>query len=187
MVLGLAVVVGLVVGLALGGRLERIAELSLRRLELLYAAVAIQIVAFPFAFMPWRTGDGAGTTLWLVSYGLLALAAVANRRVFGAPVVALGMGLNLVAVLANGGSMPALPGAIEGAGMSYDIQNNSVATAVPNLPWLVDRWPAPDWVPLANVFSVGDVAIAVGAVLLVAFAMGVGNGRRRTAPAPSLD
>lgn len=115
------------------------------------------------------------------------LAAIANRRVLGAPVVALGMALNLVAVLANGGSMPALPGAIEGAGMRYDIQNNSVATARPNLPWLVDRWPAPDWVPLANVFSVGDVAIAVGAVLLVAFAMGVGDGRRRTASAPSLD
>ncbi|HJU47387.1 MAG TPA: DUF5317 domain-containing protein [Gaiellaceae bacterium] len=187
MVLGLAVVVGVAVGLLLGGRLERIAELRLRGLWLLYAAVGIQVVAFPFAFMPWRTGEGAAKALWLISYGLLIVAAIVNRRVTGAPVVALGMALNLVAVVANGGSMPALPGAIEGAGMSYDTHNNSVAAATPHLPWLVDRWPAPEWVPLANVFSVGDVVIAIGAVLLVVFAMGVGGDRRRAASAPSVD
>jgi hypothetical protein len=187
MVLALAAVVGLLVGLALGGRLERIAQLRLRRLELLYVAFAIQLVAFPFAFMPWRTGEGAAKTLWLLSYGLLVVAAVANRRVAGAPVVAFGMALNLVAVIANGGSMPALPEAIHGAGMSYDTHQNSVAAATPNLPWLVDRWPAPEWVPLANVFSVGDVVIAVGTVLLVAAAMGVRVGGARRAPLPTSD
>ena len=42
-------------------------------------------------------------------------------------------------------------------------QANSTASSDPSLPWLVDRWAAPDWLPLANVFSVGDVVIAVGA------------------------
>ena len=148
--------------------------------------MAIQLVAFPFAFMPWRTGEGVAKTLWLVSYGLLIVAAIANRRIAGAPVVALGMALNLVAVIANGGSMPALPSAISGAGMSYDTHQNSVAAATPNLPWLVDRWPAPEWVPLANIFSVGDVVIAVGTVLLVVAAMGVGP-RGRAAPATTVD
>lgn len=179
MVLALAVVLGVVVGLALGGRVERIAQLRLRRLELLYAAVAIQVVAFPFAFMPWRTGETTAKVLWLVSYALLVVAAVANRRLAGAPVLALGMALNLIAIVANGGSMPALPGAIHRAGMSYDVHQNSVASAVPNLPWLVDRWPAPEWVPLANVFSVGDVVIAVGTMVLVVGAMGVGLRRQR--------
>ena len=43
----------------------------------------------------------------------------------------------------------------------------------PSLPWLVDRWAAPDWLPLANVYSVGDVVIAVGAFVIVLAAMGV--------------
>ena len=45
-------------------------------------------------------------SLWVVSYGLLVVAAVLNRRITGVPVVALGMGLNLVAILANRGTMP---------------------------------------------------------------------------------
>jgi hypothetical protein len=43
---------------------------------------------------------------------------------------------------------------------------NSVAAPDPRLDWLVDRWAAPEWVPLANVFSVGDVVIALGALTL---------------------
>ena len=43
----------------------------------------------------------------------------------------------------------------------------------PNLPWLVDRWAAPDWLSLANVFSVGDVVIAFGAFVIVLAGMGV--------------
>jgi len=42
----------------------------------------------------------------------------------------------------------------------------------PELPWLVDRWAAPDWVPLANVYSLGDAVIALGIVMLVLAAMG---------------
>lgn len=179
MVLAFAVVVGVVCGLALGGQVERIAHLRLRRLELLYVAVAIQIVAFPFAFLPWRTGEATAKALWLVSYALLVVAAAANRRLAGAPVLALGMGLNLVAIVANGGSMPALPGAIHDAGMSYVVHQNSIASATPNLPWLVDRWPAPEWMPLANVFSIGDVVVAIGTVVLVVAAMGVGDRRAR--------
>jgi hypothetical protein len=63
--------------------------------------------------------------------------------------------------------------------MDYETKQNSVASAAPHLPWLVDRWPAPEWVPLANVFSVGDVVIALGAVVLVVGAMGVGGRRAR--------
>jgi hypothetical protein len=37
----------------------------------------------------------------------------------------------------------------------------------------VDRWAAPDWLPLANVFSVGDVVIALGAFVIVLAGMGV--------------
>ena len=54
--------------------------------------------------------------LWLVSYAVLCAAACLNRRITGVPVIALGMVSNIVAVVANGGHMPALPQALRAAG-----------------------------------------------------------------------
>jgi len=170
--LALPVFAALLVGLVLGGRVSRLAELPLRAHWLFFAAIALQVVAFPFGFLPWRTGDTAASLLWLASYALLVAAAVVNRRIAGVPVVAGGLGMNVAAVAANGGTMPVLPEAMQAAGDDYLTQANSTAAAEPNLPWLVDRWAAPDWIPLANVFSVGDVLIAAGAVVIVLAAMG---------------
>jgi hypothetical protein len=96
-----------------------------------------------------------------------------NRHITGVPIIAAGMLLNVVAIAANGGTMPVLPGAMLDAGRTAEVVNNSTSASTPTLPWLVDRWAAPDWIPLANVFSVGDVVIAAGAFVLVLAAMGV--------------
>jgi hypothetical protein len=172
MVLALPVVVGILLGLLARGDLRRLANLDFRRIELFYAAVGAQILAFPFSFLPWHTSDGAARTLWLASYGLLVCAAVINRHVTGVPVVAAGMVANIVAVIANGGHMPALPRALHAAGLSLRTHYNSAAVATPHLSWLVDRWAVPRDLGVGNVFSVGDVVIAIGAVVLVVSAMG---------------
>lgn len=184
----LPVALALPVALLLGGRLGRIGDLRLRALWLFFLAVAIQVVAFPFAFLPWTTADSTAKALWLVSYGCLLAAAVLNRRILGAQVVALGMALNLAAILTNGGRMPATPEAMEAAGLDFAVKHNSVAAADPNLAWLVDRFAAPDWVPWANVFSVGDAVIALGSIVLVLAATGARLPRvplRRRAEQPS--
>jgi Family of unknown function (DUF5317) len=171
--LALPVLAALAVGVALGGRLGNLAQLPLRASWLFFVAIALQVLAFPFAVLPWETEASVASLLWLASYTLLIAAAVLNRRIAGVPVVALGMGSNVVAVVANGGTMPVLPGAMHGAGGSHTTLHNSTATPDPHLSWLVDRWAAPDWIPLANVFSVGDVIIAVGAVVIVLAGLGV--------------
>ena len=168
----LPIALALPVALLLGGRLRRVAELRLSGLWLFFLAFGIQVVAFPFAFLTWTTGESTAKGLWLVSYGCLLAGAVANRRIVGAQVVALGMALNLTAILSNGGRMPATPEAMEAAGLDFAVKHNSVASVDPALPWLVDRFAAPDWVPFANVFSVGDLVIALGSVLLVLTATG---------------
>lgn len=173
MVLALPVLLALGVGLALGGSLSSLARLRLRAGWLFYAAIALQVVAFPFAFLPWATDESLATALWLASYGLLILGATLNARIVGVPIVALGMALNLLAIVANGGTMPVLPEAMLAAGNHHTTLNNSTATADPNLSLLVDRWAAPDLIPLANVFSIGDVVIAAGAFVIVLSAMGV--------------
>jgi hypothetical protein len=116
MALAFPVLLAVGAGLVLGGRLGAIAELTLRAPWLFLAAIALQFVAFPPAFLPWRTEETFASVLWVASYGLLVLAAVLNRRVTGVPIVALGMGLNLAAILANRGSMPVTYEAIRDAG-----------------------------------------------------------------------
>ena len=173
MALALPVLVAVVLGLALGGRLGNLAQIELSSSWLFFAAIGLQIVAFPLEAAPWRTPETLAKVLWVASYGLLVVAAALNRRIAGVPIVAVGMALNLVTVLANRGTMPVRLSAMHGAGRIDAVQANSTAMSDPTLPWLVDRWAAPDWIPLANVFSVGDVVIALGAVVIVLAGMGV--------------
>jgi hypothetical protein len=180
-VLALPVLAALGLGLALGGSVGRLAELRLRAAWLFLAAIALQLVAFPVAGLPWRTHEAVASVLWVASYGLLVVAALLNRRITGVPVVAAGMCLNLAAILANGGTMPVSYDAMRGAGRVDVVHANSTAMSDPSLPWLVDRWVAPDWLPLANVFSAGDVVIALGAMVIVLAGMGV--RLRRDVPA----
>ena len=160
-------VVAFLVALALGGRPANLSQLRVHRLWLVFVALGLQVVAFPSGLMPWSTPDGAARGLWLASYGVLLAAALANRRVVGVPVMTAGLLANLTAIVANGGRMPVLPDALAATGRNYDVHNNSIALVDAHLPWLVDRWGAPAWLPLANVYSVGDVLIAAGLALAV--------------------
>jgi len=169
--------VAVLTGLALGGRLRALASIRLRAMWLFYLAIALQLVAFPPGFFPFETGDGVSRAVWLASYGCLLVAGALNLRLRGVVLVLAGMVSNLLAVAANGGVMPALPDAAHAAGLA-PTKYNSVTQAEPHLGWLVDRWAAPDWVPLANVFSVGDVLLALGGVVLVLAAMDVPLLRR---------
>jgi uncharacterized protein DUF5317 len=172
MALALPLLVGLAVAPLLGGRWARLGDIRLRSVGLFWVAIALQLVAFPVAALPWRTPDRAAVVLWLLSYGFFALGAARNLRIAGVPLVAVGMLSNVAAILANGGHMPALPSALRAAGLHFRQSRNSTALSAPHLSWLVDRWAAPHWVPLANVFSVGDVLIMVGGFVFALVATG---------------
>ena len=172
MALALPLVIGLALAPLLGGRWSRLGELHLRWVPLFYVGIALQIVAFPMSRLPWRTPDRAAIVLWLVSYALFAAAAAVNFSIPGIPLIAVGMVSNVAAIVANGGHMPALPSALRAAGLHFVQSRNSARLPSPHLPWLVDRWGAPDWVPLANVFSVGDVLIAIGGFVFALVATG---------------
>jgi len=172
MALALPLLAGLALAPLFGGRLRRLGEVRLRSAGLFFAAIALQLAAFPVSALPWHTPDNVAVGLWLGSYALLALAAGRNLRLPGVPLVVIGMISNLSAILANGGHMPALPAALRAAGHHFLQSRNSIALSRPHLGWLVDRWAAPPWVPYANVFSVGDILIAVGGFVFAFAATG---------------
>jgi hypothetical protein len=160
-----------VLGKLLGGKLSNLGAVSLSAKWLAFAAIGLQIAAFPSDVLPWSTPTGAAKVLWLASYVLLVSFLVVNRALPGVLLVAAGVACNLCAILANGGLMPVLRSALAASGGSYEVHNNSIQLGHPHLAFLVDRWAAPSWVPLANVYSVGDVLIGTGVLLTVILAM----------------
>lgn len=168
---GLALALAIV--LICGGKLGRLADLRLRQMSLLYAALGLQLLAFPAANAPWQPGESAAVWIAYASYVCLVAATVANRRLPGALVLGAGMLMNLIAIAVNGGHMPATAAALRAAGVSlHGVRQNSVALADPSLPWLVDRFASPRWVPFASVFSAGDVLIVIGAGMILWSATG---------------
>ena len=163
--------VGLIGGLLAGGSFAALAETSIRGKGYAFAAIALQIAAFPSNVLPWGTSTTVASVLWIVSDALLIVMLFQNRRLPGLLLVAAGLASNLTAILANGGLMPVLPSALRGAGVHYQLHNNSIRVVHPHLGLLVDRWAVPQWLPLGNVFSVGDVLIALGTVITVVLAM----------------
>ena len=163
--------VGLVVGKLLGGRLSGLANTRIAGKGLVFAALGLQLIAFPLNFLPWTTPSGLSKILWLISFALLILMLLLNSALPGAAIVACGLACNLVAIVANHGLMPVRSEALRAAGTHYHVHNNSIQLGHPNLAFLIDRWAAPTWLPMGNVFSVGDVLIAIGTVFAIAAAM----------------
>ena len=177
-----AIVVGLALGLLLGGKASRLGELKLRFAWLCLLGLAVQLVLFSDAVTE-RIGD-LGVPIYVVSTFAVAAAVAANYRVPGMAVVALGAFSNLAAIVANGGYMPTTAEALAAAGFAEKtVYSNSALVADPKLPWLTDIFALPRWLPAHNVFSIGDVLIGLGVVLVIVAAMRRPNLVANGAPA----
>ena len=165
-----AVVAGLLIGLASGGRLLGLAEIRLRWAPLILLPFLAQVVLFsdPVAS---RIGE-AGPILYVGSTVVAGIAVLRNIALPGVPLIVLGAISNLAAIMANGGFMPADPGALASLGKAPPtIYSNSSVVATPALELLTDKFVLPRWVPFTNVFSIGDVLIAAGVIVLIVVAM----------------
>jgi hypothetical protein len=165
-----------------GGRLARLTDIRIRASWAVFVSAVIQVGITAVA----RGGShGVHVGLHLASYGFAGWFLVANRRLVGLPVVALGAGLNLLAISLNGGEMPASATALRIAGIdtSGGFQNSGVV-AHPHLAVLGDIIPVPGPWPIGNVLSIGDLIIFAGALVLLHRTCGSrlsGAGRRRAA------
>ena len=171
-----AIVVGLVVGLASRGRIAGLASIELRWPGAILAGLLIQLVLFTEAVAA-RVGD-LGPGLYVASTALVLAAVVRNWRIPGMVVVIAGAACNLAAIVANGGYMPAGRDALAALGkhMPEGYTNSAIVPDATLWP-LTDIFALPAWLPMANIFSVGDVLIGVGVALTIVLAM-------RRPPAP---
>lgn len=177
----IAIPIGVVVGLLLGGRLERLSHIHFQWAWLAVAGLAIQVVLFSTTFAD-SFPPGVGEAIYVASTGMVLVAVWRNLSVPGLALVAVGAISNLAAVVANGGVMPTTPEALATAGLgSEEGFSNSAVVADPALAPLTDIFAIPAGFPLANVFSVGDVLIAIGIVLTIVIAMRRGDMSARAA------
>ena len=188
MLLLYAIAAGLIVGRLAGGRVRNLEHVRFVWWQLALAGLAVQLVLFAG---PVAERIGAlGPPIYVISTLAVMTALLRNLRHPGLAIIAVGAVLNLVAVLANGGAMPSAPEAwlsLNGvASLPVTHFSNSVLIGPDTLfPFLGDVfvWPRP--LPLANVFSVGDAIIAVGAVVFLVGAMRQPTDRSTMLPSPA--
>lgn len=179
MILLWAFVTSLIVAILRGGQISRLTIMPLRHgwIALLALAMQVSVIYFPRP----RVGSLAEwhTLLLLGSYALLIVAVVLNRHLPGLPVISLGLGLNLLVMLANGGFMPITWEALEKAGLAHlalsaEPGARIMATKDVLLPreqtslwWLSDVLVIGSPWPIRAVFSPGDMLLAAGAFWLL--------------------
>lgn len=165
-----AIPIGLALGFALGGRPTGLARLEFRWPWLLMAGLFMQLILFT-DYVAARIGD-LGPAIYVASTAAVFVGVLRNVRIPGMALVALGAASNLAAIVANGGYMPAGAGAMAALGKTDPtLYSNSAVVARPMLELLTDIFALPAWVPFANIFSVGDVLIGLGVIVVIAASM----------------
>jgi hypothetical protein len=191
MILVIALIAGLLIGLASGGNFAAFKTLRLRWLPLLFVAILTQLAIF---------SDVAGRANWVHDYGpyihiatLLATLFFMSRNLHipGMKIIMVGAALNALVIIANGGFMPSPAGRLDDAGRltkveesdDAELSNSKVAPRGTGLfidgdaPLLIlgDVFAVPHGWPLANVFSIGDVLIDLGAAVAIVRVMHAGR------------
>jgi uncharacterized protein DUF5317 len=161
---------GLLLGLLLGGRLGRLGAIRFEWAGLVLAGTLIQTALFS-DYVAERIGN-LGPPIYVASTAVVLIAVLRNLRIPGLAVIAAGAASNLAAIVANGGYMPVSTAALGAhAGHPAAGYSNSIEMANPALWPLTDIFVLPSWLPGANVFSIGDVAIVVGIALAIVLQM----------------
>lgn len=182
MILGVAVIAGILSGLLVAGwKKEPWQPSAFRHSWLVVVFFLPQLLAF---YLPATRNcfpaPLAAASLVISQLGLLTFC-ILNWRLAGMPILAIGLLMNLAVILANGGLMPISPETVarlvspevlarlqvgERLGTSKDIL---LAPDAIIFPWLADRFAPPDWLPYRFAFSLGDILIGLGAFILLAF------------------
>ena len=174
MLLVYAVALGILVGLATRGRLGALANVHIRLWPVALVGLLFQALLFS---SPLAASVGSlGPSLYVLSTALVFMSLVVNLRQPGFWLIIVGAGLNFVAIVANGGYLPASPAAVaawQGVAVlpTTDFTNSAIATGATMLSFLGDVFALPRWLPLANIFSIGDVLIGVGGAWFVVATM----------------
>jgi hypothetical protein len=172
-----ALPLGLVAGLAAGGRIRNLGAVQLRWMPAVLLSLLLQVVLFSTPMGETEAALRLGPPLYVASMALLLAAILANLPGWGPALLAFGCAGNLAVIAANAGRMPVSADALRQ--LHGDAAVSALASGGPFtnvvlmgehtvLWWLGDVFALPAFVPFGNVFSAGDVLGALGAAVWVA-------------------
>jgi len=165
-----AVVAGLLIGLMTGGSPSRLGDLHFRWAPLIALGMLGQLLLFSTS-LGAVLGDAAPLA-YVASNAVVLIAVLRNLAIPGLVLVFTGGAANLITIVANGGYMPVSPEAVAAMGrLPKEGYSNSKLIDGVVLGPLTDIFAMPTWIPLANVFSIGDALIGIGAAIAVVAAM----------------
>jgi hypothetical protein len=170
----LPAVILVLVAVAAGGSLAGLARpIAWWGLGLMSIALQLLLQRVPLSAAPWL-GE-SGHWLWAAAVASILLVLLRNWRLETSrmrqipwAVAALGVGLNLLVIFANGGYMPVSPTALEQTGQAADIATRSSfrrdqpIDTTTRMPELADVYADPAWVPHPVVASIGDRLLGAG-------------------------
>src|SRR2546427_5807670 len=154
-----AVAAGLLVGLAFGGDVRRIASIRVRWFALLLVAFALRLLGgVPL-------GEANQRLSYVISLFILVAFTLVNWKVTAAPLATIGIALNAIVVALHQGAMPVSSQAIELGGFRGAGDALHIATA--------DASPFGDVIPIPpfGIYSVGDLLLASAAFIFVVDSM----------------
>jgi DHA3 family macrolide efflux protein-like MFS transporter len=164
------IVLGLIAGLLAGGSILNLASVRLRWIAVLFLAVIVRFGT------EWAIGNKIEIAndlrlpLYATSFGLLLTGLWVNRLHPGLSLAFIGILLNTIAVVANGGFMPVWPQSLEAAGFNatslsgfHVLLQRDALTA----DFLLHAGPLGDVLPIPipyvrNVASIGDLFLTAG-------------------------
>ena len=180
MILLTAVFAGLLITLLRAKLTDRqLRPIQLKHSWLVFAAVLPQVIVFQISTVGRQIPDTLASIILISSQAMLLVFAALNITRPGIWVFGTGLAANFVAIISNGGWMPigpdtgrqilpSLPDHAPLAGQRLGLTKDwIIESSEIKFPWLADRFTLPDWISYKVAFSIGDVLIAIGAVLLL--------------------
>jgi hypothetical protein len=167
-------VLGLLVGMAAGGKLGNVANLSFRWP---WFALLVLVIREAVVLRPLNSIEGSQYVYAAALAALIGWTAWNVKRLPGVAVALVGGAVNLIVILANGARMPVAP-ALAGPLLQQGHLGQYVLMGPnTNLNWLADWIGFPS--PVRGAYSPGDLVIALGIGVIAFFAT------RQQAPAPT--
>src|SRR3989442_10336297 len=157
--MGVGALVGILAAVARGADWTGLAEVRWRLAWLCLLGLAIRVVIFSGPESVVRPLLPLAPALNALSISLVVVSMIANWRLPGFPLIALGAILNLIVIVANGGQMPTVPPKERTALFTHVAELGEDA----RLPILADWMQLP--YPKERTFSIGDICIAIGSGL----------------------
>ena len=177
MVLLPAVGIGFLIGLLTRGSVAGFELARFRFLPLLILSVVIQVLIFTPLLGQTDFVLRTGAYIYMGTLLLTMFVFYKNLHIPGLVVILIGAILNGIAIFSNGGYMPTDAHLLDEAGRLGNVQQSEEAAASgetlthtnsvisddsTRFTFLGDIFALPENVPLSNVYSIGDIFIAVG-------------------------